>query len=142
MRQSGSGLDRARALIALAGFVAAAASSCDVLRGSCGDDLRDEDPAAYTQGTTVSGTYQSTAWDTTEMVDFPPGMGIRFVHGLGVVPITWNAYIATARDGDGSEIVQSTGQVELTDIDAEAITVRNGTCADLLLLVTASAPAP
>ena len=76
------------------------------------------------------------------MVTSTPGMGVRFVHGLGSVPVTWNAYIATARDGDGSEIVLATGEVELTDIDAEAITVRNGTCADLLLLVTAAAPEP
>jgi hypothetical protein len=142
MRRSGSVLERARALVALAGFSAAATASCDVLRGSCGDDLRDEPAAVYTSGTTIGGTYQSTGWDPEELLDFPPGMGIRFVHNLGAVPATWNAYIATDRNGDGSEIVLASGEVELTGIDAEAITVRNGTCADLFLLVTASVPAP
>jgi hypothetical protein len=142
MRQSGSALDRRRALVALAFSLSVAPAGCDVLRGSCGDDLRDEAPAVFTQGTTTDGTYQSTGWDPQALIDFPPGMEIRFVHNLGAVPVSWNAYIATAREGNGSEIVLATGEVELTEIDAEAITVRNGTCADLLLLLTASAPQP
>lgn len=136
MRRSGLA-PKARTLFALAGFASLTPLSCDVLTGGCGDDLLEEKPALYTEGTVVDGSYQSSGWDPNELIDFPPGMGIRFVHGLGAVPRSWEAYIATAREGDGTEIVPSSGQVELTEINAQSITVRNGTCADLLLLMTA-----
>ncbi len=136
MRRSGLARE-ARALAALACFASLTPLSCDVLTGGCGDDLLEESPALYTAGTTVDGKYQSSGWDPDELIDFPPGMGVRFVHGLGAEPRSWAAYIATAREGDGTEIVLSTGEVELTEINDEAITVRNGTCADLLLLMTA-----
>lgn len=138
MLRSGSAPELVRR--ALAGLVASASltsASCDVLTGGCGDDLLEEPAAIYTEGTTVDGHYQSSGWDPDDLLDFPPGMGIRFVHDLGAVPSSWAAYIATAREGDGTEIVLSTGVVELTDIDDEGITVRNGTCADLLVLVVA-----
>ncbi len=125
---------------ALEAGVAAAALSllgCDVLTGGCGDDLNEDPPARYTEGTTENGHYVSSSWDVESLLDFPPGQAIRFEHGLGEPPSSWQAYIATARDGDGAEIVLSTGEVELVSIDATALTVRNGTCADLYLLVTA-----
>lgn len=138
MRRSGSAPDPVRrALVGLVAGTGLTAAGCDVLTGGCGDDLLEEPAALYTEGTTVNGVYQSSGWDPDELIDFPPGAGVRFVHGLGAVPSSWAAYIATAREGDGAEIVLSTGEVELTDIDDQGITVRNGTCADLLLLLVA-----
>jgi hypothetical protein len=130
--RSGSALEAcALALIALAPL------GCDVLTGGCGDDLDDEPAALYTEGTTDDGSYISSAWDAQQMLDFPPGLAIQLVHGLGTVPTSWGAYIATERKGDGAAIVLSTGEVELIQIDEQTITVRNSTCADLFLLVTA-----
>jgi len=130
----------APSLVALA-FVAlgTAPLGCDVLTGGCGDDLFDEPPALYNEGTTENGVYVSSDWDPKLMLDFPPGQSIELFHGLGEVPVSWAAYIATARKGDGSAIVLSTGDVELVAIDAESITVRNATCADFYLLLTAEA---
>jgi hypothetical protein len=119
-------------------WAAALASGCDVLTGGCGDDLREEGPQTYTGGTVVDGQYVSSAWDADALLEFPPGMTLRLVHGLGAMPRDWQAYIAASREGDGSELVLATGQeAELVEIDAQAITVQNSTCTDLYLLVTA-----
>ncbi|NUO47260.1 MAG: hypothetical protein HOV80_00230 [Polyangiaceae bacterium] len=135
-----SGSERRRALTLLAILVASIAPvGCDVLTGGCGDDLFDEPAALFTEGITEDGTYVSSGWDPKELLDFPPGQKIEFVHGLGVVPASWQAYVATARKGDGSAIVLSTGDVELVQIDEETITVRNATCVDFYLLLTADA---
>jgi hypothetical protein len=136
MLRSGSARSSAVTLLALA-VASALPIGCDVLTGGCGDDLFDEPAAIYTEGTTQDGTYVSSGWDPNELLDFPPGQKIELLHGLGEVPASWQAYIATSREGDGSAIVLSTGEVELVEIDAESLTVRNATCADLYLLVTA-----
>lgn len=118
-------------------IVSASPIACDVLTGGCGDDLFNQPPALYTEGTTENGVYISSDWDPELLLDFPPGQSIKLFHGLGEVPVSWAAYIATEREGDGSAIVLSTGDVELVEITAESLTVRNASCADLYLLVTA-----
>jgi hypothetical protein len=124
--------------VALAVAIACVAPlGCDVLTGGCGDDLFDEPAALYTEGVTQDDSYVSSGWDPNELLDFPPGQSIELVHGLGEVPVSWEAYIATSREGDGSAIVLATGEVELVAIDSESLTVRNATCADFYLLVTA-----
>ncbi|MFO0550855.1 MAG: hypothetical protein U0271_20870 [Polyangiaceae bacterium] len=125
----------ALAALAVTPFVG---SACDVLTGGCGDELRDEPPANYSAGTADGGLYQSTSWEPEDWLEFPPGLAIRFQHKLGTTPRSWQAYVATAREGDGATLVLAAGnEVELEDIDEEAVTVRNATCVDFFIVLVA-----
>lgn len=122
-------------LVALA---AIATPACDVLTGGCGDELDAEPAVTYSAGTAEEGIYRSSEWDAEEWIDFPPGIKIRFEHKLGEEPRAWQAYVATAREGDGSNLVLAAGsEVELISIDEEAITVQNATCVDFFVVMVA-----
>lgn len=113
-------------------------SGCDVITGGCGDELEDEPPVTFSGGTTEGGIYQSSSWDAAAWIDFPPGFTVRFEHGLAKEPRAWQAYVATAREGDGSNLVLAAGnEVELVAIDDEAVTVRNTTCVDFFVVMVA-----
>ncbi|NUP12634.1 MAG: hypothetical protein HOW73_41860 [Polyangiaceae bacterium] len=137
----------ARRLIARRGLAAVAAgavacaltsTACDVLTGGCGDELEDVGPVEYSDGTAEGGIYRSSSWSSSEWIDFPPGIAVRFEHKLGEEPRAWQAYVATAREGDGSNLVLATGsEAELVDIDDEAVTVRNATCVDFFIVMVA-----
>jgi len=113
-------------------------SGCDVITGGCGDQLDQQEPVNNSVGTTEGGIYQSSSWESDDWVDFPPGISVRFVHGLGERPRAWQAYVATARGGDGSNLVLASGsEAELVDIDDEAITIKNATCVEFLVVLVA-----
>jgi hypothetical protein len=134
-----------RALVVGAiGLACASLTGCEVVLGTCGEELRDKGAALYTEGTTANGVYRSSSWDAEDLVEFAPGQVIRFEHGLGVVPASYEVYVTAARTGDGSELVPASGdQVELVSIDDEAITVHNDTCSDWFILLVAEAePTP
>jgi hypothetical protein len=117
----------------------AAVAGCDVATGACQAEL-EEETVEYAGGSVEGGIYLSTSWDADARLEFPPGLTIRLEHGLGEVPRAWQAYVSTAREGLGSELVLASGnQAELVAIDDEAIELRNGTCADLFLVVVAQA---
>lgn len=111
---------------------------CDVITGGCGDELADQPPVTNSVGTTVDGIYQSSSWEPNDWVDFPPGISVRFEHGLGETPRLWHAYVATTREGDGSNLVLASGsEAELIEIDDEAVTIKNGTCVDFFVVLVA-----
>jgi len=119
-------------------LVALPLSGCEVVLGTCGEELADKGAALYTEGTTKDGVYQSSSWDTDDLIEFAPGQIIRFEHRLGVVPSSYQVYVTAARSGDGSELVLATGdQAELVSIDDEAITLHNDSCSDWFILVVA-----
>ena len=122
--------------LALASLLVVA--GCDVITGGCGDELDDQEPVTNSVGTTEGGIYQSSSWAPGDWVDFPPGISVRFEHGLGETPRLWHAYVATTREGDGSNLVLASGsEAELTDIDEQAVTIRNGTCVDFFVVLVA-----
>lgn len=109
---------------------------CDVITGGCGDELDDAPIVTYKAGTTEGGIYRSSEWDGEAWIDFPPGIKIRFEHGLEEEPRAWQAYVATSREGDGSNLVLAAGsEVELLEIDDEGVTVRNATCVDFFIVM-------
>jgi hypothetical protein len=134
---------RARGAASLAVLSAAialvvASPGCEVLLGTCGDELADTGPARYTDGTTQDGVYRSSSWDPEDLVELAPGQLIRFEHGLGAEPTSFQVYVAASRTGDGAKLVLAAGnEVELIAIDDEAITIKNGTCSDLFMLMVA-----
>lgn len=118
--------------------LALGAAGCDVITGGCGDELDDAPVVSYKDGTTEGGIYRSSDWDSEVWIDFPPGIKVRFEHGLGEEPRAWQAYVATSREGDGSNLVLAAGsEVELLDIDDVAVTVHNATCVDFFIVMVA-----
>lgn len=122
-------------LVALAPLCALGAG-CDVITGGCGDELRAEPPVTYSDGTVEGGIYQSSTWDKTDWIDFPPGITVRFEHQLGEVPRAWQAYVSTSRD-DKDLVLASGSEVELVDIDSEVVAVTNSTCVELFVMMVA-----
>jgi hypothetical protein len=125
---------------------------CDVITSvgpkSCDRSDKTNPPEDYVDGTAVNGVYQSSPWDK-DLLYFPGGMQIRLFHKLGARPRTWQAYLAFDETGvkSGRLAAAAGNQVELVDMGTDTLTVRNGSCADYWLLVTAeagdaNAPAP
>jgi hypothetical protein len=112
-------------VVALAAALSTAAG-CDVVAAQCGDDLGD-DVARYTEGTIEGGVYRTSSWESEAWLDFPARIQLSIEHGLGEVPTSWDAYVAVGRDEE----------VELVSIDDQAIVVRNPSCTDLVLVLTA-----
>ena len=124
------------------GVLAMAGSGCDVITsvgpGSCDQSDETNPITTYSDGTAQDGIYMSSPWDQN-LVYFPGGSRLRFEHKLGSVPRAWQAYLAFAASGVKSHplALAAGNQVELVSMDDQAITVRNGGCADYWLLVTA-----
>lgn len=119
------------------------ALGCDVVTSvgpqSCDRDPEDNPPADFRGGSAEGGIYMSSDWDG-ELVQFQGGAQIRFFHGLGAVPRSWTVYVSFDRYGeDGSMAPAAGNQAELVAIDEESLTLRNSSCADYYVLVTAAA---
>lgn len=113
-------------------------TGCDVVTGECGEELREAGPQLWTEGITEGSAYRSSSWEAEAWLDFPHGIELRLEHDLGEEPVTWSAFVAVDRE---ASLVQATGEeVELVSIDDEAIVVRNPSCSDLVIVVTAEAP--
>jgi len=132
-----------RRSLLLAGACATAATACDIVTSvgpqTCDRSEENNPPVAYRGGTVEGGIYQSSRWDK-DLINFPGGMQVRFEHGLGSAPRSWTAYLSfepNGTNGGGSMAPASGNQVELVDMDDQALTVRNSSCADYYLLVTA-----
>jgi hypothetical protein len=126
------GMDRRRALSVLALVFT---SACEVITGDCGEDLRAAGPQTWSEGITEDGAYRSSSWQAADWLDFPSGLELRLEHALGTEPANWSAFVAVDRE---ASLVQATGEeVELVSIDEQAIVVRNPSCSDLVIVVTA-----
>jgi hypothetical protein len=124
-------------------LVAIGSLGCDVVTSvgpqSCDRDPEDNPPTDYRGGSAEGGIYMSSDWDG-ELVQFQGGAQIRFFHGLGAEPRSWAAYVSFERYGaDGSMAPAAGNQAELVAIDDQSLTLRNSSCADYFLLVTATA---
>ena len=130
----------ALAALALGGV----AAGCDVVTSvgpqTCDREPEDNPPTSFRGGTTEGGVYMSSEW-RGELVRYPGGAQVRFFHGLGAVPRSFTAYVSFDRYGDEGSMSPATGnQAELMDIDEESLTLRNSSCADYFVLVTAVDP--
>lgn len=94
-----------------------------------------EEPRLYTGGSVEDGVYMTSDW-YGELLYFPGGAWYEIHHQLGEVPRWFEFYLSFERDGLGSaSLAQASGnQAEIKEIDAESITVLNGSCADYWLL--------
>lgn len=96
------------------------------------------EPIDYRGGTVQDGVYMSADW-YGELLAFPGGAYYRIHHELGEVPRWVEPLLSFERDGLGSgSVAPAAGnQVEIKAIDAETVTLVNGTCTDYYLLLIA-----
>lgn len=120
-----------------AGVLAAAlaSSGCDSPCDTGGDEASTVD---VTSVMPVGNLYASNAWDEA-FFPFPPGKTYRFHHGLGtadifvVVNVSFEEYPLP-----DSNVSQASGDEALIEaVDSELIQVRNDTCAELWVRVSA-----
>lgn len=95
-------------------------------------------PIRYSEGMAENGIYMSSAWDG-ELLYFPGGMRYLIEHQLGEIPRYWQFYLSFDQEGVKTGVIglAAGNQAELRGIDAETLTVVNGSCVDYWLLVVA-----
>ncbi len=113
---------------------------------SCSHDCKQSgsDPIEFRGGTVdATGTfYESSPWDG-QFLHFPAGRRYRLFHNLGARPIDVNTYLSFAESalGTGHNVSESAGnQAVIEAVTAEHVEVRNDTCAEFWLRVTAQSP--
>lgn len=132
--------------LGLAAELLASQSSCS----AC--DTSGQDPIDYSQGTT-SGKVYETSPATGEWLHFPPGRRFRLHHGLGTDQLSVDASVAFSEhplhrpeggDDAGAWDVGNTSPAAGNEViverqDADAVQVRNDTCATYYLRVVVTA---
>lgn len=127
--------------------VAAAAMMICVVNAGCssfgGCDRSDgaNPVTVYKEGETEGGYYMSTSW-TGPLLEFPGAKRYQLHHGLGQVPRDINCWVSFHPTGiDGGSIAEAAGNMcVIQEITSEYIQVKNDTCSDMYVLVTASVP--
>ena len=120
-----------------------ALAGAGVLASGCGgrcDRHLDEKPVPFAEGHTnlAAGFYES-APPEGPYLDFPAGRTYRFMHGLGAVPRTLNAYLSF--DEHPGEFAEAAGnQVTYAPPTSEYVDVRNDTCSPIYIRITLSNP--
>lgn len=105
-------------------------------------------PIRYTDGVHPTPTsYLSTPW-TGPWLYFPPGRTYDLVLGLGGTPSQYVAYVAfsatpvpTSHDADGNWSQSAGNQTIFEQVNSDFLRVRNDTCSEFYLLVSAVGPA-
>jgi hypothetical protein len=132
---------RAAALLAAFGAAAVLVGCGDMENGPvvC-DRPATEAPVAFHGGTVDldGGVYMTSGFDG-ELLHYPGGAYYQIFHQLGDVPTQWQVYLSFERDGVASgSIAEAAGnQAEVKAIDAESITVVNGSCSGYWMLLVA-----
>lgn len=99
-------------------------------------------PIKFDGGDNPGPGFYESAPVTGPYLDFPGGRTYRFVHHLGGVP-TPTAYFSFDEYPGSAGFVQASGnQATYTAVTSEYIDVRNDTCSDVRIRVTAEVPVP
>lgn len=123
-------------LLALIGIVAssgcAAAAACNT---------SDEDnPDKYTQGTVEGGIFMSSPYDGP-FLSFPGGKQYDLVHKLGCLPRSIEIWVSFDQGGTAgnNRMAPSAGNMsEVLEVTTDHIRIKNSTCSDLFVLVSAT----
>ncbi len=116
-----------------------------LLGGGCAHDCRASqvDAVEYTEGTVnPSGTVYVTSDWNEGWLHFPAGRRYKLVHGLGQTPHTVNTYLSFSESplSSGNNASESAGnQAVIEGVTDEAVTIRNDSCAEFWLRLTADA---
>lgn len=120
-----------------------ALSSVAALVLGCAQDCEqsDDTPVEYRGGSVSGNFYETSPWDGG-FLHFPAGRSYRIFHQLGSRPIDVNTYLSFAESalGTGHNVSESAGNQAVIDaVTDEHVEVRNDTCAEFWLRVTAQA---
>ena len=112
---------------------------CSAL-GACdrSDDGYPADP--YYDGTAEGGLYMSSPW-TGPLLPFPGGKRYRLYHHLGCTPRLLECWASFNSSGieNGSIAPPAGNMCVVQEINDEFIQIKNDTCSDMYVLVTAEA---
>lgn len=126
-------------LLVVATASLAVGSGCSAL-ATC-DTSDDGSWQIYEGGTTSDTMYMSSAWDGP-LLAFPGGKRYRLMHHLGCRPSEIAVWVSFSEQGagEGSSIAPSAGNLSiLEEVTDEHIQIKNDTCSDMYVLVTAEA---
>jgi hypothetical protein len=124
------------AAAALASLAGCSPAACDTSDGANPADR-------YTGGTVSNGVYQSSSWHAG-LLPFPGGKRYDLVHGLGFEPMQVQVWLSFSANGTGADAETDTaapsagnsGEIQL--VNDEVIRIKNDSCADFWVRVTAS----
>jgi hypothetical protein len=128
---------RALAVSGLASGICA----CSQLGPSC-DTSDDSNPAEEYRGGTVEGRdYMSSPW-TGPLLWFPGGQRYDMIHNLGCTPHIVGCFESFSEEGTakGSIALAAGNMCIIQTIDSHKIRIKNDSCSDYFVLVTAEAP--
>jgi hypothetical protein len=118
--------------VAVAFLGVAGGSACGP---SCDTSSQNNPEETYSGGTVTAGVYSSSPWQSGYL-PFPGGKRYAFEHRLGAVPAEVNVYFAF--DASPSEESPCAGNTCVFAVDGAFIHLRNDTCAEFWVRVTAS----
>jgi hypothetical protein len=134
---------RSRASFALFGLARGACALAILASLGC-ETTCDPDgkaPQRFSGGTTNEArtSYESSTWDGPFLF-FPSGRTYRLEHGLGQTPASYHVYLSFAEfPFRGSGVAESAGNQAIVEaINDEYVEVRNDTCAEYFLRLTAT----
>ena len=121
------------------------ALSCLATLSACGatcDRNPDRTPERYSDGiTNASRTFYMTSEADGEFLKFSSGTSYRLIHGLSDKPQLWQTYLAFSAhplEENGSGLSEGAGnQAVVEGVTDEYLEIRNDTCSDFYLRVTA-----
>lgn len=121
-------------------MVCAGSTGCSSL-GGCDRSDGANPVIEYKQGETVGGYYMSSPW-TGPLLEFPGAKRYRLFHELGQVPRNINCWVSFHPTGiEGGSIAEAAGNMcVIQEITREYIQIKNDTCSEMYVLVTASVP--
>lgn len=97
-------------------------------------------PDRYTGGKVVDAHFMSSSW-TGPLLPFPGGKRYDIEHGLGCVPYEIECWLSFSAEGTAnSSIAPAAGNLcVIQEVTDTTIQIKNDTCSDMHVLVTASA---
>lgn len=118
---------------------ALATCGCSQVAQTCDTSDNGNPSDVYDGGTVQGGTYMSSPW-VGPLLHFPGGKRYDLVHRLGCTPRDVSVWLAFSQGGtSGGDLAPSAGNMSLVQvIDDKVVRIKNDTCSDFYVLVTAS----
>ena len=118
------------------GFCALSASGCSA---ACDPSAEANTPEVFSGGLTQEGGYETGPWSGPHL-PFPGGKRWKLEHHLGFAPRNVSVYLAFG--ADNTELAPCAGNTCVFCVDAQYVWLRNDTCSEFWVRVTAEGHDP
>lgn len=120
------------------GLMGLGLAACSEL-SDCDTSDDGNEPNVFVDGTVEEGVYMSSAWTGT-LLPFAGGTRYDLEHKLGCIPREIGCWVSFGSGGTLSgSVAQSAGNLcVIQEVSEKRIRIKNDTCSDLHVLVTAS----